>query len=53
VTTTANSSASSPKKSAKQLEFERAAREKLENVNLNAFDRLMKRIVLPKKNAGS
>jgi hypothetical protein len=54
VATTANSSASSQKKSAKQqLEFERAAREKLENADMNAFDRLMKRITLPNKSAGS
>jgi hypothetical protein len=45
-----NSSASSSRKpvekSEKQLAFEREAREKLENADMNAFDRMMKRIAL-------
>jgi hypothetical protein len=38
-------SASSPKKSPKQETFERDAREKLENADMRAFDKLMKRLV--------
>jgi hypothetical protein len=47
-------SASSPKKSPKQEAFERDAREKLENADMGAFDRMMKGIIqLPKnKRAG-
>jgi hypothetical protein len=40
-------SASSPKKSPKQEAFEREAREKLENADMVAFDRMMKRLVRP------
>jgi hypothetical protein len=47
-------SASSPKKSPKQEAFERDAREKLENADMGAFDRMMEEIIQPpqKKKAG-
>ena len=38
-------SASSPKKSPKQEAFERDAHERLENADMAAFDRVMKKIV--------
>jgi len=40
--------ASSPKKSPKQEAFERDAREKLENADMAAFDRMMKKILRSK-----
>jgi hypothetical protein len=40
-------SASSSKKSAKQEAFERDAREKLENADMGAFDKMMKNLVRP------
>jgi hypothetical protein len=40
-------------KSEKQLAFEREAREKLENADMKAFDRMMKTLVNPKKRAGT
>jgi hypothetical protein len=36
---------SSPQKSAKQEEFEREARETLENADMGKFDQMMKRLV--------
>jgi len=40
-----SNSVSSPKKSAKQEAFEREAREKLDNADMGAFDRMMKRLI--------
>jgi hypothetical protein len=40
-----NSASSPKKKSAKQEAFEKEAREKLENADMGAFDRMMKRLV--------
>jgi hypothetical protein len=47
VATKEDNSASSPK-SPKQEAFEREAREKLENADMNAFDEMMKKLVRPK-----
>jgi hypothetical protein len=40
-----NSSSSSAKKSARQEEFEREAREKLENADMRVFDKFIKRLI--------
>jgi len=49
VATKEDNSASSPK-SPKQEAFEREAREKLENADMDAFDRMMKRVIqVPKE----